>query len=250
MIEPWQLEQLADGEHAGRPLPMNWVVQCDFNGIVCLEDTTHALLRRFGRPGWQSLEEARELGAIDARECMESQVALLNMSREELNEHLDTLAIDPHFPAFVKSAERRGVQVQIVSDGMDYAIRRILAWHGLGHVPVAANGLVQIGERNWQLLLPRANTACVRANGACKCERPAEQRARYGKVFLVGGSSSDFCAAGKADFVLARGQLAAFCKAQGLAHAPFTGFAKARAIMEDVTTPPRVDSCAEAAALY
>jgi 2,3-diketo-5-methylthio-1-phosphopentane phosphatase len=250
MIEPWQIAQLMDGDHAALPLAMNWVVQCDFNGIVSLEDTTHTLLQRFGRPGWQALEEARELGAIDARECMESQVALLNMSREELNAHLDSLVIDPHFSAFVKSAQRRGVQLQIVSDGMDYAIRRILSGHGLGHLPIAANGLVQIGERNWQLLLSRANTACVRANGSCRCERLVEQRPRYSKVFFVGGASSDFCATGKADFVLARGRLAAYCKAQGLSHALFTGFAKARAIMEDVTRPLHANPRSEALALY
>ncbi|MDB5850409.1 MAG: phosphatase, partial [Rhodoferax sp.] len=141
---------------------------------------------------------------------------------------------------FAQAAQARGMPVQVVSDGIDYAITRILASHGLGHLPVLANRLVQTGERSWQLQSPHASAACVRASGNCKCERLAEQRDVHGKVLFVGDGSSDFCVSGKADYVLAKARLIGHCQDQGIAHAAFTHFGEALALMQDITAPARM----------
>lgn len=220
--------------------PPGWTVQCDFDGTIAVDDVTDTLLQRFGRPGWEALEAAWEAGEIGSRECMKGQVALLNMSATELDAHLDALPIDPHFAAFVEAAQRRGMPVQVVSDGIDYAISRILGRHGLGNLTVMANHLVQTGERSWQLQSPHASAACVRASGNCKCERLAEQRPVHGKVLFVGDGSSDFCVSGKADFVLAKARLITYCQEQHIAHAAYEHFGEALALMEDITAPIRM----------
>lgn len=214
-----------------------WIVQCDFDGTISLEDVTDTLLQRFGRPGWQALEEAWKRGDIGSRECMKGQVALFHMDLAALDAHLDGLAIDPHFPAFVRAAQRRGIAVQVVSDGIDYAIRRILRHHDLGDLPVFANHLAPNGACSWQLQSPYASTACMRASGNCKCERLAAQKNRHSKVLFVGDGASDFCVAAKADFVLAKAHLIKHCATHSLPYAPFADFEQALAIMKDITTP-------------
>src|SRR5256885_4063475 len=72
-----------------------WMVQSDFDGTISLLDVTDTLLNRFGKPGWQELEDAWERGEIGSRECMKGQVALLDMDEAELRAHLDTIEIDP-----------------------------------------------------------------------------------------------------------------------------------------------------------
>ena len=216
------------------PIAAGWMVQSDFDGTISLLDVTDTLLNRFGLPGWQALEEAWERADIGSRECMKGQVALLDMSEAQLRSHLDSIEIDPDFPAFVAAAQRRGVQVQVVSDGIDLAIRHVLARHGLGHLEVIANRLVPAGERRWRLESPWASAHCARASGNCKCERLAEQRAQRARVLYVGDSTSDFCVSGKADFVLAKYKLIAHCQAQGIAHAAFENFAQATELLEQV----------------
>lgn len=217
--------------------PSDWVVQCDFDGTISVVDVTDSLLERFGLAGWRELEADWEAGQIGSRECMKGQIALLDMDEAQLNAHLDTIAIDPHFPAFVAAAERAGQVVQVISDGLDRAIRHVLARHGLGHLPVIANQLVQDGPRSWKLLSPFASAACVRASGNCKCERLAEQRARQRQVLYVGDGASDFCVSGKADFVLAKARLIGYCRDHQLPHAPFTDFAEATRLHEEITAP-------------
>ena len=211
-----------------------WMVQSDFDGTISLLDVTDTLLNRFGKPGWQELEEAWERGDIGSRECMKGQVALLDMSEAELQAHLDTIEIDPHFAGFVAEAKMHGVKVQVVSDGIDYAIRHVLAKHGMGDLEVIANRLVQTGERSWRLESPWASSHCERASGNCKCERLAEQQAVHGRVLYIGDSTSDFCVSGKADFVLAKYKLIDYCESKGIAHARFEHFGQAARLLEQV----------------
>lgn len=222
-----------------------WMVQSDFDGTISLLDVTDTLLNRFALPGWQELEDAWERGEIGSRECMKGQVALLDMSEAELRAHLDGIAIDPGFVGFVAAAQSHGVKVQVVSDGIDYAIRHVLARHGLGQLEVIANRLVPAGERRWRLESPWASAHCARASGNCKCERLAEQQA-HGRVLYVGDSTSDFCVSGKADFVLAKYKLIAHCEAQGIAHAPFESFAQATDLLQQLLHGVPAHSIAEA----
>ncbi|MDE2414166.1 MAG: MtnX-like HAD-IB family phosphatase [Comamonadaceae bacterium] len=211
-----------------------WTIQSDFDGTISLLDVTDTLLTRFGQPGWQELEDAWERGEIGSRECMRGQVALLDMSEAELQAHLDGIAIDPGFAGFVHLAQEHGVQVQVVSDGLDYCIRHVLRRHGLGHLPVVANRLARTGERSWRLDFPWASPRCERASGNCKCERLAEAQGQTGRVLYVGDSTSDFCVSGRADYVLAKYKLIAHCERHGITHAPFTDFAQATDLLEGV----------------
>lgn len=216
------------------PVVPGWKVQSDFDGTISVLDVTDSLLQRFGLPGWQELEDQWERGEIGSRECMKGQVALLDMSEAQLRAHLDTIAIDPGFAGFVRTAAALGIQVQVVSDGIDYAIRHVLARHGLAHLDVIANRLVQVGERRWRLESPWASARCQRASGNCKCERLAEQQNLHGRVLYVGDSTSDFCVSHKADLVLAKYKLIAYCEQHGISHLPFEGFTQATALLEKV----------------
>lgn len=224
------------------PAQPGWMVQSDFDGTISLLDVTDTLLNRFGQPGWQELEDAWDRGEIGSRECMQGQVALLDMSEPELKAHLDTIAIDPHFAAFVADAQQHGIKVQVVSDGIDYAIRHVLTRHGLGHLEVIANHLVQVGERSWQLESPWASANCTRASGNCKCERLAEQQIMHGRVLYIGDGSSDFCVSGKADFVLAKYKLIEYCESHGIAHAKFEHFGQAAVLLEKTMSNLEVQS--------
>src|SRR6185437_12005677 len=74
-----------------------WIILCDFDGTISLEDTTDVLLESFGMEGWHQLEDDWEAGKIGSRECMGSQIGLLNVSSTELYERLAQMKIDSHF---------------------------------------------------------------------------------------------------------------------------------------------------------
>ncbi|MBS0569628.1 MAG: MtnX-like HAD-IB family phosphatase [Proteobacteria bacterium] len=199
----------------------HWTILCDFDGTIAVDDTTDTLLERFGRPGWEALESDWKAGRINSHDCMAGQVALLDMSRAELDAHLDARAVDPGFGAFVAAAHARGMHLVVVSDGLDYAIRRILARTGFEGLPIVANHLRQNGDRQWLLQFPHASADCRIGSGTCKCARA---RATHEHTLLIGDGASDFCVAEAADFVFAKGKLIPHCRNKNIPHAAIDGF--------------------------
>jgi len=205
----------------------NWTILCDFDGTVSVEDITDSLLERFARAGWQAIEQAWRRGEIGSHDCMAEQVALLDADRDEIDAHLDSMMIDRAFPLFVEEAERVGMPLAIVSDGIDYAIRRILDSHGLGRLPIIANRLESAGARTWRLDFPFGSASCRIASGNCKCACAHRARSEQRKVLLIGDGASDFCVAAEADLVFAKHRLIEHCRAAGIPYVPITGFADA-----------------------
>ena len=204
----------------------NWTVLCDFDGTIALTDVIDSLLERFGQPGWRELEQDWLAGRIGSRQCMQQQVALLQMSRDELDAHLDSIQIDPAFPAFLEQAASLGLPVGVVSDGMDYAIHRILRRHGIEGLSVAANQLAPAATAGrWLLTSPFEAAGC--RSGTCKCAQirlatPGSQQ----RALLIGDGTSDFCAAERADFIFAKAKLRDHCKAKALPYRAISGFAE------------------------
>ncbi len=181
----------------------DWRIICDFDGTIVPLDVTDAILECFALPAWREIEDEWLAGHLTARDCMTRQVALLRTSRAELDAFLDTVPVDEGFPAFIRDCAASQRPVLVVSDGLDYAIRRILANHGLGGAPVIANRLVHCGEDRWRLDFPYGAADCP--SGVCKC-RVAESAP--GRILLIGDGRSDCCLAGRADLVLAKRGLA------------------------------------------
>jgi 2,3-diketo-5-methylthio-1-phosphopentane phosphatase len=215
-------------------MPKNrWTILCDFDGTIARVDVIDRLLERHGLAGWEDLENRWKAGKIGSRECMQGQVALLDMSVAELDALLDEVAIDPAFSAFVDRALALGHAVQVVSDGMDYAIRRILSRHGLGWLSVAANRLIQTGPRRWELSSPHRQEGCPA--GTCKCGiATAARRGTPCPVLLIGDGRSDFCAAESVDHVFAKSSLLTHCRTLRLSHSPVAGFDDVLALLPDL----------------
>ncbi|MCP1374425.1 MtnX-like HAD-IB family phosphatase [Dyella lutea] len=207
------------------PVPVSgWTILCDFDGTISVEDVIDSLLDRYGRPGWEALEQDWRAGRIGSRECMSGQVALLDMTREQLDTHLSHLWIDHAFPGFVAKARELGVPIRVVSDGLDYAIHKILGRYGLDDLPLAANHLAPgTPPQRWQLTSPFQAEGC--RSGTCKCACVAQARASgTTRTLLIGDGASDFCAADRVDFVFAKHRLIEHCRAAGIPYVPITGF--------------------------
>jgi 2,3-diketo-5-methylthio-1-phosphopentane phosphatase len=211
---------------------------CDFDGTIALEDVTDTLLERFALPEWRTIEDDWKAGRIGSRECMLRQVALLRASPDEIDRRLDHVAIDPGFPRFVATAARLGCELLVVSDGLDYAIRRVLGRHGLDHLPIMANRLELIGADRWRLGFPHASDGCAKGSGTCKCNIATGNGGDKRLRVLIGDGASDFCATNAVHMVFAKDRLLEHCRANALPHVGFTGFAEVGRLLADLLAAP------------
>jgi len=212
-----------------------WKILCDFDGTVSTLDATDELLERCAEPEWKGFEREWRDGVIGSRECMSQQVALIDASERDLNRVLDRIRIDPAFPQFVAQTRDQGLELVIVSDGLDRAIHRILDNHGLGDLRIVANHLEQVGARRWQMQSPHAGADCRVQSGTCKCACTGMQpSADSANILLIGDGQSDICVASRADFVFAKCRLLDHCRDAGIAHRPIAGFDDAIALLPDL----------------
>ena len=191
---------------------------CDFDGTISDVDVTDLLLHNFGQSGYLKLEKDWEEGKIGSQKCMREQIALLKASQPEVDMCLDQIAIDPYFQQFTSSMKQLNVPVHIVSDGLDYAIERILHNNHLYKLPFFANKLIYQGEQKWQLDFPYMSTGCIKQSGNCKCAYIASLREKYDHIFYVGDGSSDYCVSHKVDMVFAKNKLIDYCQAHAIKH--------------------------------
>lgn len=199
-------------------------VLVDFDGTIAAVDTTDRLLERFAEPQWQDIEEDWKAGRIGSRECMLRQVALVRATPAELDAFVAEIEIDPAFPSFVTLCRSRGLAVTVVSDGLDRTVGAVLRRNGLD-LPFRANHLEWLGGDRWRLAFPHAKDDCRALAGNCKCQFAI---APPGTIrVVVGDGRSDFCVAGEAELVLAKGALARHASESRMPHFPISSFAEA-----------------------
>ena len=163
-----------------------------------------------------------------ARRSIFSRRPLVRATPSELEAFVDAIEIDPTFSAFVDLCLHRGDNVCVVSDGLDFTVGRVLRRAGL-ELPFFANRLEYLGDKRWRLTFPHARSDCRALSGNCKCQF-AEAAAGQVRI-VVGDGRSDFCVAGGADLVLAKGALERHCRDNDIVHFAFSTFGDATRLL-------------------
>ena len=197
-------------------------VFCDFDGTISVVDTTDRVLSQLAAPEWEALEADWLAGRIDAATCMRRQIALIEGSDADLDAVLDEIDLDPGFTAFAAWCADHAIPLTVVSDGVDYFIRRILARHDLD-LPIVSNRLV--GEAGMRALAqPHRREGCAAGAGVCKCEATGAHLGQTELMVYIGDGRSDFCVSHRADVLFAKDSLADYVASRGEAHHRFETF--------------------------
>lgn len=195
----------------------------DFDGTVAPTDTVDALLERFADPEWRTIEAEWVAGRINSQQCMAAQLALVNGDDAELEDFLQSVEIDPSFPAFARYAAEFA-DLAIVSDGLDYPIRHALRKLDIPPIPIFANRL-EFRRRGLDISFPHTDSFCTVKSGVCKCAiARSVDDGRGLTTILIGDGRSDLCIARSADRVFAKGSLQRFCEQEGIIYTPFQSF--------------------------
>lgn len=194
-------------------------VLLDFDGTITRADVGNRLLHRLSGGAIDRVVDSWKQGGMGSRECLIRECALARGTREDVLAFAGAQPVDPGVGPFLESARRYGWTVRVVSDGLDVYIRAILEREGWD-VPVETNRAWFAGDRILPAF-PYAGRGCGRC-GTCK---GGAVEAAAPPVVFVGNGLSDRCAAGVADRLYAKDDLARHCDAAGIPYEPYTGFA-------------------------
>jgi len=200
-------------------------VFCDFDGTAARRDVGYNMFRHFSGGRNDALLPDWKAGRLSTRECLLREAEMVRVPAREVLEYLDRFELDPTFEPFVRLCRSCRVPVIVVSEGLDFYIRRVLAGVGLDDLPLLCNVGV-LRDHSLQIVFPHVNRVCRRC-GNCKGERITEYRREAGgaiKVAFVGDGYSDACAARQADLLFAKSDLELYCRAERIAYNSFDDF--------------------------
>lgn len=202
-------------------------VLMDFDGTLTDVDVGERLLDVFASPDWRREYELWRQGIIPSfKEMNEREFAYLPSGRREemVRYALETVRLRPGAEEFVASCQAKGVPLEIVSGGLDFYIRPILADHGLGHLPLTCMKAADFTQGAHVRPTYPAGVVVCETTGACKCARLWRYQGQGYRTVYLGDGASDRCVARQADLLFARGSLARYCREESIPSTPFETF--------------------------
>lgn len=200
------------------------LVISDFDGTICKVDVGNKVLSRFTKKSWDDLARKYIKGSIGSRAAYEKIGPLMKGNREEMrNFVLAKGKLARGFLPFHRMCKKKGLDVKILSDGLDFYIQCILENKGLTDIEYFSN-VVEFGdEDSIAIKFPKMNELCGRC-GTCKNAILHSFRLMYEQIIYIGDGHSDLCPSRCADLVFAKGVLLNKCQQENIPCIVFEDF--------------------------
>lgn len=197
-----------------------WALLLDFDGTVTFEDTDAVVAERT-LPAERLATFSRLIRSYEALEIglvayFEQYLELVALPPEELQELAAEVPARPGAAELVRFCNNAGIEVRIVSEGIDLLVEPAAKAAGLAAVPISCNRARREDGR-WRLEPAAGAEPCPRCL-SCKGALVRRLRAEGQRVVVVGDGASDLCGAREADLVLGRGSLAKHCQRESIPH--------------------------------
>lgn len=201
----------------------------DFDGTITQQDVGDSMFERFGGIRCRDIIRQYHDGLISAVECYRRESAACGIvNRRELDDFIDGREIDPTFVEFLSFCRQHNIECLILSDGMDYYIKRILGNNGIRDISFYSNilGFDPVDGRHTVRFVPSfpyRDEVCDRC-ASCKRNHMLTLSGDDDVIVYIGEGYSDRCPARYADVVFAKDELLVYCKEENLSFYEYRTF--------------------------
>ncbi|WP_158080496.1 MtnX-like HAD-IB family phosphatase [Alkalithermobacter paradoxus] len=201
---------------------MEYIVICDFDGTITVEDTCTSMAKKFAKGDYRKLENMWIEGKYDAAHISQKILDMMDVNENELKDYIKSIKIDPHFKDFIKYIRENALEFYILSDGFDFNIDTILEENGIDGLMSFSN-IITFEEDKIRAMFPNKNEECAKC-GNCKSNIIKDINIDNKKVIYIGDGYSDRCASKLGDHIFAKGELAHYLTNKGIEFYSYTTF--------------------------
>ena len=202
----------------------------DFDGTITTKDVGEYMFLEFG-----DADKAKEIIERWIRKeitSTESWVLLCetieDFDKNKFEIFLNGINIDPTFFEFENYCRNNGIEMYVLSDGLDYYINKVLEKNNLGQLKLYSNKLKFDEANNLIPYFPNTDEEC-KTCANCKRNHIINNSADDDYTIYIGDGYSDTCPSQFVDFIFAKNSLLKYCEKERISYYPFNSFA-------DVTT--------------
>ena len=198
----------------------------DFDDTLTTENAAQLVLKKLVPDEFARISGEYRSGDITFREYQERSFDAIKGTPESIADIVsEEVELRAGSEDLAKAISNVNGTLTVASAGLDIYILPVLEKHGLGHLEVVAGKAREGGSENggFRYDYPFADDTrpCEGDWGTCKCKALQNASPDATIVFVGDGSTSDACAAPKADHVFARDRLLRFCRERGIEATPF-----------------------------
>lgn len=194
----------------------------DFDGTITKHDVGNLFFREFGNEG-ESLKFVAKWksGELSGRDLTLKEAEFVRVSEIEAVKYVEGFEIDPAFKDFVSFCGSNSIEITVLSDGLDFYIKRIFDVNGISGVPFYSN-IAHFESHGVRIEFPYLSD-CTKC-GNCKGYRILTMTGIDDLIVYVGNGFSDRCAVQYADMIFAKDELLKHCEENNITYFPFENF--------------------------
>ena len=205
------------------------LIQCDFDGTVTEDDISFKLLDAFARGDWRAINKQYSDGKITVGEFNERAFGLVRAGKKTMLDYLkDKIKVRPGFQKLVELCQRKGIRIVIVSNGLDFYIKKVLNDMGLSNLEYhAAETRFHANKLKVRYLGPDGSVV----DSGYKEKYVAQFLNEGYQVIYIGNGTSDLSPARGAHQIFATESLLKSCQSNGVTCIPFTSFVEINQVL-------------------
>ena len=105
----------------------DFIIISDFDGTITSKDSLYHFFKEHAKSSWLEVEKLWVDGIIDSKECLKHQFELVEDLDEKLiEEYTNKIELDFYFKELNNYRIENNIDFVVVSDGVDYFIKKIL----------------------------------------------------------------------------------------------------------------------------
>jgi len=198
------------------------IIQCDFDGTITRNNLSVLLREKYACDGWKRIDSDYLSGHLTVEQSNKLQFALIKEPKAKLQEFArQHIELRPGFLEFVRHCRENAIPFVIVSSGLDFYIKPVLAAVGMPDIELHC-GLTTFSSDGIGVSYydPEGNIL----NQGFKKTYSIWLKKRDMNITYLGDGLSDLEAARQADHVFATGQLLDLLNSQSIACSAFSDF--------------------------
>lgn len=198
------------------------IIQCDFDGTIIRNNLSILLRETFAQGDWQRIESDYLRGRLTVEQSNRLQFVLIKEPKDRLQAFVrQHIELRPGFVEFVRYCQKSAIPFAIVSSGLDFYIKPVLARIRMldlelhcGQTSFGKDGIIV------SYYDPEGNII----NKGFKRTHLSSLKKRDNNIVYIGDGLSDLEAARQADYVFATGHLGRLLNTEAVAWSAFSDF--------------------------
>ncbi|MBN1638283.1 MAG: MtnX-like HAD-IB family phosphatase [Ignavibacteriales bacterium] len=225
----------------GNNLHKNFKIFVDFDGTISPVDVGEEIFLKFGdKIEAQNIIERwinKEINSYTSWNLLCETIK--NFNQTDFDDFIDSIKLEPSFKNLINFCSENNFDLCILSDGLDYYIKRILTNENIFDIPVFSNQILIDNENKLRPIFPFTDEECKRC-GNCKRNHILNFSDDSDYTVYIGDGNSDTCPAQHCDFIFAKKSLLKFCEINRISYYPFKNFNEVVTILNELKNRKRL----------